>query len=72
MMAIIIISILLICLLEVIPLMKKKMWKESFSVISILLICLFIEISKNLGIITPISFIEKLFRPLGEVFFNRL
>lgn len=69
---IIVISILLICILEGIPLMKKKMWKELLSVGSILLICLSLQIGKNLGIMTPINLIEKLFEPLGRTFFNKL
>ncbi|MFL0195040.1 hypothetical protein ACJDU8_05535 [Clostridium sp. WILCCON 0269] len=71
-MTIIIIAVLSICVLEGIPLIKKRMWKELLSMSLILLISLSLEISKKLGIITPINFIEKLFKPLGKIFFNKL
>ncbi|EDK32391.1 hypothetical protein [Clostridium kluyveri] len=72
MITIIITAALLICVLEGIPLFKKKMWKELLSMGFILLISLLLEISKILNIITPINFIEQLFKPLGKILFNKL
>ena len=51
---------------------QKKMWKELLSMGFILLISLLLEISKILNIITPINFIEQLFKPLGKILFNKL
>ncbi|UZQ52355.1 hypothetical protein [Clostridium kluyveri] len=48
------------------------MWKELLSIAFILLTSLLLGISKALNIITPINFIEQLFKPLGKILFNKL
>ncbi|AZV58336.1 hypothetical protein [Clostridium sp. AWRP] len=70
--AIVIISSFLIGILEGIPLVKKKMWKELSCVVILLIMALFFQVSINLGMATPIDLIEKLFEPIGKTFFNKL
>jgi hypothetical protein len=70
--AIVIISSFLIGLLEGIPLLKKRMWKELLCVGFLLIMSLFFQTSKNLGMATPIDLIEKLFEPIGKTFLNKL
>jgi hypothetical protein len=38
----------------------------------ILSIAMFLQISKDLGIITPINLLERLFEPIGKMFFKEL
>lgn len=70
--AIVIISSFLIGILEGIPLVKKKMWKELLCVGFLLIMALFFQIGNNLGMATPIDLIEKLFEPIGKTFLNKL
>ncbi|OAA84919.1 hypothetical protein [Clostridium ljungdahlii] len=70
--AIVIISAILIVLLEGIFLIKKSMWKEFLCTAFLLIISLFFQIGKGLGIPGPIDLIESLFKPIGETFLNRL
>ena len=69
---ILIITVLLIGLIEGVQLVKKKMWKELMTVGFILSIAMFLQISKDLGMITPINLLEKLLEPIGKVFLNKL
>lgn len=69
-MIIIISAVLLIGLIEGVPLIKKKMWKELMTVGLLLSIAIFLQISKDLGIITPINLLERLLEPIGKMFFN--
>ena len=69
---ILIIAALLIGLIEGLQLIKKKMWKELMTVGFILSIAMFLQISKDLGMITPINLLEKLFEPIGKIFLNKL
>lgn len=70
--AIVIISVFLIGIFEGIPLAKKKMWKELLCIVTLLIMALLFQTSKNLGMATPIDLIEKLFEPIGKTFFNKL
>ncbi|OAA92700.1 hypothetical protein [Clostridium coskatii] len=70
--AIVIISAILIVLFEGILLIKKKMGKELLYASFLLMMSLFFQIGKNLGIPGPIDLIENLFKPIGKIFLNRL
>lgn len=72
MIIIVIFAVLLIFLLEEIPLIKKRMWKELTTAGLILLIAIFLQIGKDLGLITPINLMRKLFEPIGKIFFTQL
>lgn len=72
MIIILIISVLFIYLLEGVTLIKKKLWKELTTVTIILSIAIFLEISKNLGMITAINLIEKFLEPIGRLYLNKL
>ncbi|MFA6941542.1 MAG: hypothetical protein WCQ54_11300 [Clostridiaceae bacterium] len=69
---ILIITALLICLIEGVPLIRKGMWKEFTTISFLLFIALFIQIGVKLGMPTPIDLIEKLFMPIGKMFLKRL
>ncbi|ADK16638.1 MULTISPECIES: hypothetical protein [Clostridium] len=70
--AIVIILAILIVMLEGIFLIKKNMWKEFLCTVFLLMMSLFFQIGKNLGIPGPINLIENLFKPIGKTFLNRL
>lgn len=72
MIIILVITVLLICLFEAAPLTKKKLWKELFTVLCIVSIAIFLEISKISGVITPIKLMENLFEPIGRLYLNQL
>lgn len=67
-----IITILLILLIEGIPLFINKMWKEFTCVILLLCVAALIQIGSSIGMLTGIGFIEKLLKPIGEMYLKKL
>lgn len=59
-----------IALLEGIPLIKKKSWKELTTLVILLLIAIILVIEKLLEIPTPISIINNLLYPFGKAIFR--
>lgn len=61
---------LFIGLVEGIPLARKKMHKELFTIISLLAITLLLSLIKTIGLSTPIELINNLLEPIGRAFFK--
>ena len=59
-----------IILIEGIPLVRKKQWKEFYTLISLLSIALALGIAKTIGMPTPIEILENLLYPLGKTVFK--
>ncbi len=55
---------------EGIPLIKKKMWKELITLISLIAIAILLVIENLLDIPTPINFINNLLYPFGKTIFR--
>lgn len=56
---------------EGIPLVQKKSWKELTTLISLLVIALFLVIIKILNIPTPLQIVENLLYPFGRAIFRK-
>jgi energy-coupling factor transporter transmembrane protein EcfT len=62
----VLLAIVLIFIVDGLPLIKNKQWKE-FATMGLLLgISLLLVIGKMLNILSPLSFIDKLLGPLGR------
>lgn len=59
-----------IAILEGIPLIKKKSWKELTTLVILLLIAIILVIEKLLEIPTPINIINNLLYPFGKAIFR--
>ncbi|WPC41679.1 hypothetical protein [Clostridium sp. JS66] len=59
-----------IIFIEGVPLFKKKMWKEFITVLTLLIIAIFLVVEHGLGIPTPIDIANKLLYPLGRTVFR--
>lgn len=59
-----------IILIEGIPLVRKKQWKEFYTLISLLSIALALGIMKTIGMTSPIQFLQNLLYPLGKTIFK--
>jgi ABC-type iron transport system FetAB permease component len=60
----------IIGIIEGIPLVKKKMWRELATVVVLIIIAIFLEIVKILGMPTPIHILKDLLSPLGKAIFK--
>lgn len=60
-----------ISIIEGIPLIKKKLWKEFSVLIFILTIAVFLVVEDILGIPTPIEITSKFLNPLGKAIFRQ-
>lgn len=69
---IIIISAVLVCLIEGISLSRKGMRKEFMVVCILLFVSVFIQLSKQFGIIILPEIIEKLLEPIGKMYLKKL
>jgi hypothetical protein len=59
-----------IAVAEGIPLIKKKMWKELVTLISLIVIAILLVIEKLLDIPTPMNVINNLLYPFGRTIFR--
>lgn len=66
MIVIILILVVAIFMKDGLKLIKKKQWKEFIIVMLMLVSALLLQVMKDLEIPSPISIIDKLFRPLGK------
>lgn len=66
MIIILIVAVILIYLVEVPPLVKKKLWKELATFSFIIGIAIFIGIEKVLGLATPVAWLQQLLSPIGK------
>lgn len=69
---IVIISAVLVCLIERISLSRKGMRKEFMVVCILLFVSVFIQLSKQFGIIMLPEIIEKLLEPIGKMYLKKL
>ena len=70
MLLVLILISIIIGLIEGIPLVKKKLWKELATVVSLIIIAIFLEIVNILGMPTPMHILKDLLSPLGKVIFK--
>lgn len=61
-----IVAVVLICLAEVPPLVKKKLWKELTTFGFIIGAAIFLGIVELLTSTTPVEWLEQLLIPVGE------
>lgn len=61
-----ILAVLLICLLEGVPLIKKGLWPELGTLGFLIGTAIFLGIAKILEIPTPLNWLQQLLSPVGE------
>lgn len=59
-----------IAFIEGVPLIKKRMWKELNTLIILLLIAIFLVITKLLNLPTPLKIMDNLIYPFGKKVFR--
>lgn len=70
MLLILILVSMIIGLIEGIPLVQQKMWRELATITVIIIIAVFLGIVKILGMPTPIHILKDLLSPLGKAIFK--
>lgn len=66
----ILLAIILIYILQGLPLIKNKKWKELFTFTLLLVIALLLGAGKKLGIRTPVLLLDQFLSPFGKMLFQ--
>lgn len=60
----------IIYIIEGMPLMKKKQWKELATVVFLIFIAIFLTIIKSVDISNPLNVLDHLINPFGRKIFR--
>lgn len=70
MLMLLILAVIFICIIEIIPLVKKGSWKELAVYCSILALAVLLLLGKKLELPTPIKLMYQIVSPIGKIIFT--
>lgn len=66
MLTLFVLAVILICLVDGVPLVKKRLWRELGAFGVLLGIAIFLFIANKLEMPTPVDWLQQMLAPVGE------